>query len=53
MMNKEYGFADIPEEKLLAITELENQMREQLGEEIVLIAYEKNGNGQDKLNSRG
>jgi hypothetical protein len=53
MMNKEYGLANIPEEKLGSITKLENQMREDLGEEIVLIAYEKNADGQDKHNSRG
>lgn len=52
-MNKEYGYANIPQEKLGAITKLENQMREELGEDIVLIAYEKNANGQDKHNSRG
>lgn len=52
-MDREYGFANIPEEELGAITKLENQMREELGEEIVLIAYEKKPTGQDKHNSRG
>ncbi|WP_169865055.1 hypothetical protein [Sutcliffiella halmapala] len=41
-MDNNYGIAHIPEDKLEAITILENQMREDLGEEIVLIAYEKN-----------
>lgn len=41
-MEKQYEIAMLTETELEAVMKLENQMREDLREEIVLIAYEKN-----------
>ncbi|WP_191991940.1 hypothetical protein [Bacillus aerolatus] len=45
---EQFPVADLKENHLQKVQSLENELRQELGENIVLIAYDEEGNGQGK-----